>query len=194
MRGATTVPGALAICLALGCSDLPGEVVGTYRIRMTLEENQCGARAVYLTDGRRYAAELRAEGTRGYWRVPGKPLLAGKYNAPEFHFEYQALVASSPFDAGTPLCRLLQSDVLNGRIRLDNEDAGEPQEEPDEPQDEADEPEQEDAGAALEAELEYTISAEPGANCAAALAPEGAFEKLPCSVRYSLHGEPTKPF
>jgi hypothetical protein len=194
MRGAITVPGALAICLVLGCSDLPGEVVGTYRIRMTLEENQCGARAVYVLDGRRYAVELRAEGTRAYWRVPGQTALAGKYDAPEFHFEYQSLVARSPDDAGTPLCRLVQSEVLNGQVRLDNEDAGEPQEDPGEPQDEADEPEQEDAGAALEAEHEFTISAEPGANCAAALAPEGAFEKLPCSVRYSLRGEPTKPF
>jgi hypothetical protein len=119
---------------------------------------------------------LRGEAGRGYWRVPGQTPLRGKYDPPEFRFEYRSLVAQSEADAGPARCRLLQSELLTGQVALkDAEYAGEPEE-------------------GLEGEHELTISAEPGGDCASALAPAGAFEKLPCTVRYSLAGEDTKPF
>jgi hypothetical protein len=182
----------LCIYALTGCGELPGEVVGTYRIRMKLEENSCGERAVYRLDNKPYSAQLRSEGSLGYWRVPGQTPLRGKYTAPEFHFEYSSIVAVGDVDAGPRRCRLLQSEVLGGSVRLDDPqqaDAGEPEgEEP-----EGEEPEGEEA-AALEGEHTLTISAEPGSECASALAPAGAFEELPCKVRYTLRGERIKAF
>jgi hypothetical protein len=170
-----------SIC-ALACGELPGEVVGTYRIRMTLEENSCGPHAVYRLDDKPYSAQLRSEGTRGYWRVPGQTPLRGKYDAPEFHFEYTSIVAQGDPDAGPRRCRLLQSERLTGSVTLEDG--------------EADAGVESDGGApaAIEGEHELDISAEPGSECETALAPKGAFEELPCKVRYTLRGAPTKAF
>ena len=167
----------LSIC-GLACADLPGDVIGTYRITVKLEENECGKYAVYrLTD---YSAQLRGDARHGYWRVPGQTSLLGKYEAPEFHFEYRSVVAQSTEDAGPSRCRLIQSEVLTGRVKrkdaTDNED-----------------PADEEAHD-LEGEHELTISAEQSSDCESALAPVGAFEKLPCTVRYSLLGKRIKAF
>jgi hypothetical protein len=167
---------------------------------MKLEENACGSQAVYSMDGRQYSAELRSDGKHGYWRVPGKGPLRGSYEAPEFHFEFQSLVAQSAQDGGAARCRLLQHEVISGKVTVDagtaDEDAGEA----------ADEGAAEDAGEELDedadtgpasdltGEHELMISAEPGDDCREALAPAGAFEKLPCSVRYSLRGTRIKKF
>jgi hypothetical protein len=172
----------LCIYALTGCGELPGEVVGTYRISMKLEENTCGEHAVYRLDNKPYSAQLRSEGSLGYWRVPGQTPLRGKYKEPEFHFEYSSIVAVGDVDAGPRRCRLLQSEVLDGSVRLDDPE-----------QADAAEPEGEEA-AALEGEHTLTISAEPGSECASALAPAGAFEELPCKVRYTLRGEHTKAF
>jgi hypothetical protein len=163
-----------------GCGELPGDVIGTYRIRMTLEENTCGEHAVYRLDDKPYSAQLRSDGARGYWRVPGQTPLRGKYEAPEFHFEYASIVAQGDPDAGPRRCRLLQSEVLNGSVEL--EDAG------------MDDASTSAQAAPLQGEHELTISADPGSDCASALAPAGAFEKLPCKVLYSLRGDHTKAF
>ena len=135
--------------------------------------------AVHLLDGKRYSAQLRSEGERAYWRVPGQSPLPGKYEPPEFRFEYESLVARTQDDAGTPICRLVQSEVLTGRVKPSEGDADTPDA---------------DAAAVLEGEHVMTVSAEPGANCASALAPAGAFEKLPCELHYTLTGERTKSF
>lgn len=181
---------------AAACSELPGDVVGTYRISMKLEENACGSQAVYSMDGRQYSVELRSDGKHGYWRVPGKGPLRGSYEAPEFHFEFQSLVAQSAQDAGPARCRLLQHEVISGTVAVDggtaDEDAGEAADE------DAGEELGEDAHAGpasdLTGEHALMISAEPGDDCREALAPAGAFEKLPCSVRYSLRGKHIKKF
>jgi hypothetical protein len=169
----------LSTCLA-GCGELPGEVVGTYRITMTLEDNTCGPHAVYRLDTKKYSAQLRSEDGRGYWRVPGQTPLLGKYEAPEFRFEFRSLVARSDADAGPMGCRLVQSEVLEGRVTL----AAENQDEKPAAEETAD----------IEGEHALTISGEPGSDCTSALAPAGAFEKLPCVVRYSLQGERIKSF
>lgn len=174
-----------ALCLAIGslagCGELPGEVVGTYRITNTLEENTCGEHAVYRLDMKRYSAQLRSEGTIGYWRVPGQTPLRGKYDAPDFRFEYGSIVAMGDPDAGPRRCRLLQREVLTGSVKVETGD-------------ETDEGEGEEEEPSLEGEHELTISAEPGSDCQSALAPAGAFEELPCKVRYALRGVDTKPF
>jgi hypothetical protein len=40
----------------------------------------------------------------------------------------------------------------------------------------------------------FHIKAASGTDCSAALMPKGAFERLPCTVRYDLEGSPTKSF
>jgi hypothetical protein len=199
----------LVVCglTTAGCGELPGQVVGTYKIEMTLDENTCGALAVNSLDGHRYAVELRADGERGFWRIPGQPPLEGTYVPPAFHFEYSSIVASSDADAGPYGCQLRQSEVLEGSILLSGTpgaDGGDETEALDAGADaDAAESAALDAGAAtsedatgpaLQGSHEMTIEPARGTDCREALAPEGAFEHLPCSVRYTLRGKPHSAF
>jgi hypothetical protein len=199
---------------ALACGELPGEVVGTYRITMMLEDNSCGAGAINVLDGHRYSVELRSDMKRGYWHVPNQPPLKGDYDAPNFSFENSSIVANEGPDAGPRGCSLRQVDRLTGKLTElpdagsdDDEDA-----ETDSDDDAEDTPDKdvkldagsdagaaEDAGsddddAALRGEHTFTISAAAGSNCSSALTPRGPFEKLPCTVRYAVRGVPIKPF
>lgn len=195
----------------VGCGELPGERVGTYKITMTLAENTCGATALHLLDGHRYSAELRQDARHGYWRVPSQPPLEGKYDPPGFRFESSGLVATEGPDAGPRGCALRQHDVLIGELsKLPETDAGmdagdDTEDADDETLDAGDEdsdsgPEKDkekDAGAdepALRGEHTFTITPVAGTDCRVALTPSGQFEKLPCTVRYTLEGVDTKAF
>ena len=204
----------LLSCLALstvGCGELPGERVGTYKITMTLVENTCGATALHLLDGHRYSAELRQDARHGYWRVPSQPPLEGKYDPPRFRFESSGLVATEGPDAGPRGCALRQHDVLTGELSKLPEsdagtDAGEETEDTDDATPDAGD-EDSDAGAekdketdagddvpAISGEHIFNITPVSGTDCRVALTPFGQFEKLPCSVRYTLEGVDTKSF
>lgn len=183
---------------ATACAPLPGEVVGTFQVTMTLAENSCGPTAVNLLDGKRYAVELRKDGKEAFWRIPGQTPLSGKYEEPNFTFEYSAVVAQDSNDAGTGGCRLVQTELLKGTITVAGADASLPA-------DAGTEDAGEDAGVEVTADEEatgtreliaehtMTISAQSGSDCAHALSPQGAFAKLPCTLRYELKGSPRKP-
>jgi hypothetical protein len=162
----------------LACTELPGEVIGTYRVTMKLEENTCGTGAVNLLDGHRYAVELRSDAQYGYWRIPDQPLLQGSYDPPNFRFENSGLVAQVGAEAGPRGCALRQVDLLTGKLTK-LPDAG--SEDP-------------DAAIVLRGEHTFTVSAAAGTDCASALPPVGPFDKLPCTVRYSVIGINIKPF
>jgi hypothetical protein len=214
---------ALFGATALACGELPGEVVGTYRITMTLEENSCGAGAINLLDGHRYSVELRSDMKRGYWHVPGQPPLKGEYDAPNFRFENAGIVASEGPDAGPRGCSLRQVDRLTGRVselpdagsadqdaEAEGEQAADAEAEGEEEADAAadkdvkeldaglHEDTDDDAGTdedlALRGEHTFTISAASGSDCGNALEPRGPFQKLPCTVRYSVRGVAIRPF
>jgi hypothetical protein len=218
MTALRAAPWTLLALLGAACSELPGEVLGTYKVTMTLEENSCGASAVYSLDKRRYSVELRSDERFGYWRIAGKTPIQGTYEAPDFAFEFSSIVANSGPDAGPNGCRLQQHDQVTGSLELDARDAGsdatledaaledaadedaalEDAEVDDNPFDDTFDAGKiggTDAGAALIGEHSMTISGAAGTDCRAdALAPNGPFERLPCVVRYSLRGVPTKPF
>ena len=217
-----------------GCSELPGETLGTYKVTMTLKENTCGQAAVFSLDKKRYSVELRSDDKHAYWRIPGQTPIQGRYEEPEFEFQFRSVVASAGPDAGPNGCRLVQVDEVTGSLitRDDDkdkddekdaesdapEDAGDEldagADEPDADEEDASEDEEQedeldasdtdaasdaglrgDAGTTLEGEHAMTISAEPGTDCSrVALVPAGAFERLPCKLRYKLLGVPTKPF
>jgi hypothetical protein len=195
---------------AAACSELPGEVLGTYKVTMTLEENSCGATAVHSLDKKRYAVQVRSEAAHAYWRIPGQPPIQGSYEAPDFAFEFRAVVAHSGPDAGPMGCRLTQRDRVTGSVLFgdeDAQDAGTKDAGEGVDADTDQEGDDEDKGAAgtLDAGLDtstglvgehvMTIEAEPGTDCGReALMPAGPFQRLPCSVRYKLVGVPTKPF
>jgi len=183
----------IVLCLALAsaalltaCRPLPGEVVGTYAVTMALEENTCGIAAVHPLDGRKYSVELRDDDDHAYWRIPGQTPIQGSYDAPRFAFEYASVVASSAPDSGTPNCRLLQSEVLSGQVaqgdagvQVVDLDAGEADDE------------SRDESLMLVGDHKLTITT--SGDCSEALQPAGAFEKLPCVVRYALSGVKRKP-
>jgi hypothetical protein len=178
----------LGICSLAACQPLPGEVVGTYAVTMELEENTCGNAAVHPLDGNKYSVELREDDEHAYWRIPSQTPIEGSYNAPRFEFELESLVASSVPDGGTLPCRLIQTELLTGRVALS--DAGVTDVDLDAGESEEDE---RGKGLMLLGKHELNISAEPGGDCSEALPPKGAFQKLPCVLRYQLRGVNRKP-
>jgi hypothetical protein len=193
---------AIALLLCTGCSTkLPGEVVGTYRVTMKLEENTCGPNAVFLSDGKSYSVQLRADGNQGYWRLAdGKPL-PGKYTQDKgaFAFTFSSIVATSDPDAGEPVCQLQQNETLSGKIHgLKVDEASE--------DDDADaggfraDAGVEDGGVitanptTLSGTHQLDISPAAGSDCRQAFQPRGPFAMLPCKVVYRLSGQERDDF
>jgi hypothetical protein len=174
--------GLLTLCTCTPV--LPGESLGTFTVTMNLKENTCGPQAVIVTDGRRFAAELRAtDDGRAYWRVPEQNLIEGRLDEDEFRFVFTSIVARSAPDAG-PQCDILQTAELVGYIDHVELDGGVPDagESPDGgPRDELEEP-------VLRARYTLSIGAAPGTDCRDALAPTGVFQALPCTVDYKFTG------
>lgn len=175
-----------------GCTpELIGDEIGTYRVTMTLSENTCGAQAVHLQDGRQYRAQLRADGTRGYWRVPENGVIEGTFESGRFEFSFSGIADQSDADAGV-FCQILQEDVLLGSVAMPDEDAG--------TSDAAVTGDDDDVQYALPKEgligrHTFELRAAEGTDCAAALTSAGGgFMRLPCSVRYDLKGTPSKSF
>ena len=197
-----------AILLGSACTQpLPGEVVGTYRVIMNLEENTCGESAVYLQDGREYSVEIRSDDPKGYWRLADSSPVQGWYEDDTFEFTFSSLVAASGRpDAGPMACRLQQDELLNVTLVTLATPAAGAEAQADGGADGGTETQQDggaegiqgDAGPAetrLMGEHVLTISAYAGTDCTEALQSEGGgFVQLPCSVRYSLSGTERDPF
>lgn len=199
MTGGLSRAGLAAALVALaGCTpELPGDVVGAYSVRMRLEENNCGVGALPLPDGHAYAAELRAEDTRGFWRVPKAAPYEGVYREGQFEFSFSMVLELGNADAGTSGCTVLREEVLSGEVQRVS-DAG------------SDDAGLGDAGLsvvardaslgvaemqpALEGTHRISFRANPAGRCANQQGPLGLFERLPCSALYDLQGSARKPF
>lgn len=177
--------------LLAGCNPDPvGDEIGTYQVTMSLKENTCGPSALHEQDGHRYRVQLRANETRGYWRLPGQPALEGRFDAGEFVFGFGSVADQSPEDAET-FCQILQEEALTGSVATLTADGG--SESPASDQDAG--AEQVVSAEGLVGEHVFTLRAADGTDCTAALvAAGGGFEMLPCKVRYSLTGTPTESF
>jgi hypothetical protein len=174
--------GCLGTALSACTPGLPGESVGTFTIDMKLEENSCGQGAVILTDGQRFAAELRVEDGRCYWRVPKQPMLEGKLDGENCRFTFSSVVASSE-EGVEPVCQLLQSAELVTTVAGGAEADGGVGDAGGEP-----------SAITLEASYKLDVAASSKLDCAAALAPVGPFEALPCTVEYTLSGSERESF
>jgi hypothetical protein len=197
MRNTSPVRTAsLFAVLTAGCTpSVQGDEIGTYRVRMSLVENTCGAGAIHNQDGHSYTVQLRAKDGQGYWRVGGQKPLLGSYDQGNFSFTFESLVAHSAPDASI-FCQLMQSDQVSGVASLESSDAG--------TADAGADAATEDTDAAtapgsppphgLTGQHVFMISAVAGTDCTEALTPIGPFERLPCKVRYTLEGTPAESF
>lgn len=179
---------AMVVLLA-GCSEnLPGEVVGAYRVTMRLEENSCGELGLPLADGYRYTAELREEEPRGFWRTPSAAPIEGRYQSGTFEFSFAMTLELGMADAGTAGCLVRREEQLRGTVSF--EDAG------------AEDAGSADGGAraprggesALAGEHRISFIPDPNGRCANVRGPVHVFAQLPCGARYRIEGEPTKSF
>jgi hypothetical protein len=197
VRHAALAPLALLVACDLS---IPGEVVGTYKVKVALRDNGCGPGAVYTNDGRSYTVELREDAAkgRGYWHVPKQRPLTGTIESNTFSFAYDSVVVSTPGDAGVPGCTLTQAELLAGSfVRADaGSDAGSAPSSADEDSDAGTDDagtDDADSGAALAATHTLTISVGAGSSCATALQPRGPFTALPCTIVYDLTGTERSP-
>lgn len=177
-EGGARLPLSAVILLALcgGCpGDIPGEVVGTYRVELDLEENTCGNGAAPFPDGKSYSVELRAEGPRGYWHIADAPPYPGQHDAGQFDFAFAQALELGSADAGTGGCIVLREETL--RAHLDDAPG--------------------DAGAddtRLRGEHVIGFRADPQGRCRDERGPLREFERLPCRARYRIDGKPRSAF
>jgi hypothetical protein len=176
----------LGLLALLGCPPaVPGELVGTFDVLMQLEENGCGEGAVYVTDGQRFAVELRKDGPKAYWRVPEQPMIDGYEQSGEYRFTMRTIVDSSDADAG-PVCQIVQTAELVAKVQAALQDAGAGDAA-------SDAAPAESAGLVLDATYTLTLDAVQGTDCSAAISPRGVFNALPCTVAYRFVGTEREP-
>lgn len=177
--------GALAL---LGCRDnLPGEVVGAYRVTMRATENSCGESGLPLADGHAYRVELRESAPVGYWRTPGAAPFEGRYDDGAFSFSFATLLELGDADAGTGGCLVRREELLTGRVEpvASVEDAGVRADSDAGP---------EKVATVLHGEHSIAFRPDPNGRCATVQGPVQVFERLPCSARYSLEGVEVESF
>jgi hypothetical protein len=216
----------LAICIALAgytaCTmpeELPGELVGAYRIDGALMENSCGSAALPAADPLRFDVEIRKHDGGGVWLVASPPGQPGSL-ADNGDFSFQR---ESTYDVGaqarrpvelliemdierlsdpeaaqqqgedrTQPCRLGVTERIAGTLLRDSlaeEDGGDGSAEASA----AAEDETRSGNADLIAENEITVRV-AGGDCRASVDDNGGpFERLPCEVRYELEGELITP-
>jgi hypothetical protein len=182
---------AALLSLLAACPDnLPGEVVGAYRLTMHVEQNSCGERGLPLPEGHKYSVELRADEPRGYWRIAGSPPIEGRYQRGEFEFAFAMTLDLGNLDAGTSGCLVRREERLSGRVdeaelaavdgRGDGGRDGGSREA--------------DAAPPLRAEHRIGFTPDPNGRCANVRGPVHVFDQLPCSATYRVDGVATKPF
>lgn len=178
-----TLPIALAVLALAGCSDqLPGELVGAYRVVMEVDDNTCGLSGLPLADGHTYTAELRERTPLGYWRVPKAAPMEGRYENGSFRFTYSSVLELGSLDAGTSGCRVLREEALEGTVDPTASilnDAGKL-------------PERD--GPALEGEHVINFRPDPNGRCNMVRGPLGPFIALPCEARYVIEGSAQRAF
>lgn len=199
------------LALAFGCvpTEVPGETAGTFDIVGSLQENTCGATALPAHDPLVFSAEVRSDGTQGFWRRPEEASLPGSVLDGEYRFTFrQQLPVLAPDPAsGYVGCALIQEEtiqaVIDDSLMLD--DAGAPI---DAGQADADEGDSGGADGGADAGSDdtdplapfggtdiVTLVPAPGSNCVPLLAIAGGpFLELPCRIEYTLRGTATEPF
>lgn len=179
--------GSLAACRP---TRLAGESVGHYEVRGELLENTCGA-GHPAPEQLWFFVELRhLDGAVGYWKLSDAPLVEGTLaRRGEFRFAERREVVGVPTDQanGVVGCMLAREESIEGSLFADaTTEAG------------VEDASLADGGVASERaegearfEAGTTIRVSPaGGDCSALLLPAGgAFDALPCEIRYSLGGE-----
>jgi len=197
--------------------ELPGELVGAYRINGALIENTCGSSAVPAADPLRFNVEIRKQDGSGLWLVTSPPGHLGSLaDDGDFSFQSQATydvgaqarrpvellvemdierladpeAAQQQGEDRTQPCRLGVTERIAGTLLRDNladEDGGSDTSVAE------DDDERPDGSADLIGENEIAIRVASG-DCRASLDDNGGpFERLPCEVRYELEGELIAP-
>lgn len=155
-----------------GCAmDLPGDRVGVFSVRGSLEENACGAQAVPAFESFVAEVDLRTEADgRAYWARQGSPMITGT-GGPGLDYAFAVATTVSTTVTG---CSLLQGERISATVQsvvTENE-----------------------AVNYLSGVNTVTVAVAAGGNCAPLLvAAGGPFEALPCDITYSLSGEGEAP-
>lgn len=182
-----SLPLAALVTLVVGCRPvkLAGDPVGQYRVTGTLKSSTCGAGHPAPTTLTFYV-ELRAEpdSTRGYWKLPNGPLVAGDLDDGEFRFEERTHVVAVPADPANNVagCTLERVEVVDGELEGETlaTDAG--------VTDRADSGATDEEG--FSGRTVIGITPVPGGNCTPLLSVYGGpFPVLPCEVRYELEAK-----
>lgn len=204
----------LLVALAACAPQYPGEPVGSFHVVGALVENTCGPAAVPAFDPLVFDVEVRADRGQGFWRRPMLPVVSGTYGrdgAFRFSSATQTKILDPIEELGLPGCFVTQTEVVSGRVRPEDPDAGALG-------DGGDDARMADAGQTIDAgsdggahadadadagpgtmalEGDNTVELVPiaGSVCGPATSAEGGpFLALPCSIHYTLTGTARAPF
>ncbi len=143
---------------------LPGQSMGTYRVRATLTSNACGPGAFGALDDWEFEVKLAREGSVIYWNN-GTELVEGSLadDGKTFSFSDQLRMRVSERKGAQAGCTMFRQDTASGE--LDSAEV--------------------DKVTGFTGSLTYGYDQEKGSDCAAVVAQAGAAQ-LPCKLDYAI--------
>jgi hypothetical protein len=197
--------------------ELPGELVGAYRINGALTENSCGSAALPAADPLSFSVEIRKQGQSGLWLAAAPPAHPGSLSDDgAFSFQRQSTYdvggrARQPVELLTEMdidrladpeaaqqlgenatapCRLTITERIDGTVLRESQGRADAGDRAHDTSASAGREEPRDSEVDLVADNEIGVVVVAGSDCRASLkANGGPFEQLPCAVRYELEGE-----
>jgi hypothetical protein len=167
-------PISLGACLLVGLvscignpddahDDVPGDLLGMYKVDALMEESSCGPGALGAPDHWSFDVKLSRDDSNIYWNN-GDEALEGSLSSAIFSFTSEVSIPVREAKPGRPGCTLWRQDAARGTLV-----AG---------ADESDVP-------GFDGSLTYSFAQESGSDCNDAMAEVG-LAQLPCSVRYTM--------
>lgn len=150
-------------CLNFGKVDdakIPGDLLGTYSVKGTLTDNDCGQGALGSTDRWNFDVKLSRFHDDLYW-INGREVIPGGVASDGVSFGFSTRVEGEV----TPVCVLSRSDEAKGKLSSDTVDVE-----------------------SFEATLTFTYSATKDSVCDEWIGSPESVAGLPCSMHYDLAG------
>jgi hypothetical protein len=161
--------------------NVPGESLGVYKVRGSLQENTCGITSFYVPDPLEMVVDVRTDSDRAFYVPDGQPMLIGTPEGDDqFRFRTQGTAQLTEADLanGLEACTVARVETID--VTIAKGTVG-------------------DAGVATDDETPISllgsqvldIAPMPESYCLPLLSTYGGtFESLPCRVRYELTGTP----
>ena len=144
--------------------DVPGDLLGTYKVDALMDESSCGPGALGAPDHWTFDVKLSRDESNIYWNNGDEALKGTLSGTSIFSFTSEASIPVREAKPGRPGCTLWRQDLAKGTLVVGKDGNDIP---------------------SFDGKLTYSFAQEAGSDCNDAMA-EAGLAQLPCSVRYTM--------